>query len=256
MELVESAEQVEKQSTRERLDVVIHKRRPDLSRSLIQSWIRNGLVSIAGKIITKPGLLVDQAVAFTLQLDQPEYVSRSGAKLNQALNHFQLDVTGLTVLDIGLSTGGFTDCLLQHNAAKVFGVDVGTGQVHSKIAADSRVVVMEKTDIRDCLGKIEPVDFITIDVSFISVVKIIDVVSRLLKSQGKMVILIKPQFETVQKAIARGGIVKNNVARKEICQNVITAIEHAGFKLQGCIESLTIGGDGNIEFLASFSKGK
>ena len=256
LEPMEQLETVEKQSTRERLDVVIHKRRPDLSRSLIQSWIKTGLVAISGKVITKPGQLVDQAVAFTLQLDQPEYVSRSGAKLHQALQQFELDVTGLTVLDVGLSTGGFTDCLLQHNAAKVFGVDVGTGQVHAKIAADSRVVVMEKTDIRDCLGKIEPVDFITIDVSFISVVKIIDVVSRLLKPAGKIVILIKPQFETVQKAIARGGIVKNNVARKEICQNVIAGIEHAGFKLQGCIESLTIGGDGNVEFLACFSKGK
>jgi len=176
VELVESAEIVEvteKQSTRERLDLVIHKRRPDLSRSLIQSWIKSGLVSIAGKVITKSGQLVDKTVDFTLQLDQPEYVSRSGAKLHQALQHFELDVAGLTVLDVGLSTGGFTDCLLQHNAAKIFGVDVGTGQVHAKIAADSRVVVMEKTDIRDCLGKIEPVDFITIDVSFISVVKIL-----------------------------------------------------------------------------------
>ena len=256
MEQLETVETSETQSTRERLDVVIHKRRPDLSRSLIQSWIKNGLVSIAGKVITKSGQLVDRDVAFALQLDQPEYVSRSGAKLHQALQHFELDVTGLTVLDVGLSTGGFTDCLLQHNAAKVFGVDVGTGQVHAKIATDSRVVVMEKTDIRDCLGKVEPVDFITIDVSFISVVKIIDVIFRLLKPQGKVVILIKPQFETVKKAIARGGIVKNNVARKEICHNVITAIEHAGFTLQGCIESLTVGGDGNVEFLASFTKGK
>jgi len=245
---------VENQQNKERLDVVIHKQRPDLSRSLIQVWIKSGFVAIADKIITKPGLLVDQDVAFTLHLDQPEFVSRSGAKLNQALHHFKLDVTGLTVLDVGLSTGGFTDCLLQHNVAKVFGVDVGTGQVHPKIAADKRVIVMEKTDIRDCLNKIEPVDFITIDVSFISVTKIIDVIAQLLKPQGKIVILIKPQFETVKKSIARGGIVKNNVARKEICQNVITAIEHTGFVLQGCVESLIVGGDGNIEFLAYFSK--
>lgn len=249
-------ELVEKQSTRERLDVVIHKQRPDLSRSLIQSWIKNGMVTIAGKVITRPGQLVDQAVAYTLQLDQPEYVSRSGAKLNQALQEFQIDVIGLTALDVGLSTGGFTDCLLQHNAAKVFGVDVGTGQVHAKIAADSRVVVMEKTDIRDCLGKIEPVDFIAIDVSFISVVKIIDVVAQLLKPQGKVVVLIKPQFETVKKSLARGGIVKNNVLRKQISQDVIAGIEHAGFKLIGCVESITIGGDGNIEYLACFSRGK
>lgn len=249
-------ELLENQVSRERLDVVIHKQRPDLSRSLIQSWIKNGMVTIAGKVIIKPGQLVDQAVAFTLQLDQPEYVSRSGAKLNQALQAFNVDVAGLTALDVGLSTGGFTDCLLQHHAAKVFGVDVGTKQVHPKIAADSRVVVMEQTDIRNCLGKIDPVDFIAIDVSFISVVKIIDVVAQLLKAEGKLIILIKPQFETVKKSLARGGIVKNTVLRKQILQDVIAAIEHAGFKLQGCVESLTIGGDGNVEYLVCFSKGK
>lgn len=249
-------ETVEKQVTRERLDVVIHKRRPDLSRSLIQSWIKSGLVMVANKVITKPGQLVEQDVAFVLQLDQPEYVSRSGAKLHQALQEFAIDVTGLTALDVGLSTGGFTDCLLQHNAAKVFGVDVGTGQVHAKIAADSRVVVMEKTDIRNCLGKIAPVDFISVDVSFISVIKFIDILAQLLKPAGKMVVLIKPQFETERKSIARGGIVKNNVVRKEISQSVIAAIQHAGFKLIGCVESMTIGGDGNVEFLAAFSRGK
>jgi len=242
------------QATRKRLDLVIHDRRPDLSRSLIQAWIKDGFVTIAGKVITKPGLLVDLDVVFTLKLDQPEYVSRSGAKLNQALQEFEVDVTGLTALDVGLSTGGFTDCLLQHNVAKVFGVDVGTDQVHEKIAGDSRVVVMEKTDIRNCLGKIEPVDFISVDVSFISVTKFIDVLAQLLKPAGKMIILIKPQFETERKTIARGGIVKNNVARKEISKKVITAIEHSGFKLLGCVESMTIGGDGNIEYLACFSR--
>jgi len=245
---------VQKQLDRERLDLVIHKRRPDLSRSLIQSWIKDGFVMIDGKIIKKAGQLVDQDVAFTLHLDQPEYVSRSGAKLNQALVEFKINVAGLTALDVGLSTGGFTDCLLQHNAARVFGVDVGTGQVHPKIASDSRVTVMERTDIRDCIGKFEPVDFIAIDVSFISVVKIIDVVAQLLKKDGRMVILVKPQFETVKKSLARGGIVKNAVLRKQIVQDVIMGIEHAGFVLQGSVESLTVGGDGNLEYLVYFTK--
>ena len=108
MELLKKAE------THKRLDVVIHERRPDLSRSLIQSWIQQGFVMIAGKIVTKNGMLVAPDVEFTLQLEQPEYVSRSGAKLKQALQEFFIDVTGLTALDVGLSTGGFTDCLLQH----------------------------------------------------------------------------------------------------------------------------------------------
>ncbi len=247
-------ELLKKSETHKRLDVVIHERRPDLSRSLIQSWIQQGFVMIAGKVITKNGMLVEPDVEFTLHLEQPEYVSRSGAKLKQALQEFSIDVTGLTALDVGLSTGGFTDCLLQQGIGKVFGVDVGTAQVHPKVAADSRVVVMEQTDIRNCLGTITPVDFVCVDVSFISVTKIIDVVMRLLKPAGKVVILIKPQFETVKKSLARGGIVKNSVLRKQILQDVTTAVEHVGLSLQGCVESITIGGDGNVEYLAYFIK--
>ncbi len=243
-----------KLQTHKRLDVVIHERRPDLSRSLIQSWIKQGFVSIAGKVVTKNGLLVEPDVEFELQIEQPEYVSRSGAKLKQALQEFSIDVTGLTALDVGLSTGGFTDCLLQQGIGKVFGVDVGTAQVHDKVSSDSRVTVMEQTDIRNCLGLIEPVDFISIDVSFISVTKIIDVVVRLLKPSGQVVILIKPQFETIKKSLARGGIVKNTVLRKQIMQDVIIAIERAGLVLQGSVESITIGGDGNVEYLAYFTK--
>jgi len=242
--------------TRKRLDVVIHTRRPDLSRSLIQSWIKQGFVMIDGKVVKKNGMLVYPNVEFTLEMDQPEYVSRSGAKLKQALQEFEIDVTGLTAIDVGLSTGGFTDRLLQHGIAKVFGVDVGTGQVHKKVSEDSRVVVMEQTDIRDCLGKIEQVDFICIDVSFISVTKIIEVIVRLLKPDGKVVILIKPQFETEKKSLARGGIVKNTVLRKQIMKDVVASIEHAGLPLQKSIECLTIGGDGNVEYLACFAKTK
>ena len=113
---------------------------------------------------------------------------------------------------------------------------------------------MEKTDIRNCLGTITPVDFVCVDVSFISVTKIIDVVVRLLKPDGKVVILIKPQFETIKKSLARGGIVKNAVLRKQIMHDVTAAIEHVGLSLQGCVESITIGGDGNIEYLAYFTK--
>ena len=113
---------------------------------------------------------------------------------------------------------------------------------------------MEQTDIRTCLGKLSPVDIACVDVSFISVTKIIDVVVRLVKQHGQVVILIKPQFETVKKSLARGGIVKNAVLRKQIMQDVIAAIEHVGLSLQGCVQSVTIGGDGNVEYLAYFIK--
>jgi 23S rRNA (cytidine1920-2'-O)/16S rRNA (cytidine1409-2'-O)-methyltransferase len=244
----------ENKAEKKRLDVLIHDQRPDLSRSLIQAWIKQGLVTVAGKVATKPGMHVDEGTQFSLQLDQPEFVSRSGAKLAQALQHFAIDVQGLTALDVGLSTGGFTDCLLQHGVAKVFGVDVGTAQVHPKIAQDSRVVVMEQTDIRNCFGKIAPVDFVCVDVSFISVTKIIDVIITLLKPAGTMVILLKPQFETSSKLISRGGIVKHVALRKQIVQDVLAALEHAGLTLEGSVESLTVGGDGNVEYLVYLRK--
>lgn len=242
------------QNNRKRLDVLIHERRPDLSRSLIQSWIKDGQVKVAGKIITRPGLLVEVDIDFILQQDQPKYVSRSGAKLEQGLRHFALDITGLTVLDVGLSTGGFTDCLLQHSAAKVIGVDVGTKQVHPKIAQDSRVTVLEQTDIRDCIGKVPQVDMIVVDVSFISVTKFADVLRQLLKPTGKLIVLIKPQFEGNPDDLARGGIVKNIANRQRIIQDVITKLLLHKFELEGCVESLTIGGDGNVESLAYFVK--
>ncbi|MBP6869818.1 TlyA family RNA methyltransferase [Candidatus Babeliales bacterium] len=245
---------MELQNNRKRLDVVIHDRRPDLSRSLIQSWIKSGFVSIAGKVVTRPGALVEEDVEFILQHQEPKFVSRSGAKLEQGLLDFKIDVTGLTVLDIGLSTGGFTDCLLQYGAAKVFGVDVGTGQVHPKIAQDSRVVVMEKTDVRNCVGKVPVVDMIVVDVSFISVTKFVDVLRQLLQPGGKLVVLIKPQFEGNPDDLARGGIVKNVATRQRIVQDVVTSLESYKFELQSCEESATVGGDGNVESLGYFIK--
>lgn len=245
---------MELQNNRKRLDVVIHERRPDLSRSLIQSWIKDGQVSIAGKIITRPGVLVEADIDFVLQQDQPKYVSRSGAKLEQGLSDFALDVTGLTVLDVGLSTGGFTDCLLQHGAVKVIGVDVGTKQVHSKIAQDSRVTVLEQTDIRDCISKVAQVDMIVVDVSFISVTKFADVLRQLLKPKGKLIVLIKPQFEGSPDDLARGGIVKNIATRERIVQDVIASLLSYKFELQASTQSSTIGGDGNVESLAYFVK--
>lgn len=242
------------QNNRKRLDVLIHERRPDLSRSLIQSWIKDGQVKVAGKIVTRPGFLVEIDIDFVLQQDQPKYVSRSGAKLEQALRQFSFDVTGLTVLDVGLSTGGFTDCLLQHGAVKVIGVDVGTKQVHPKIAQDSRVTVLEQTDIRDCIGKVPQVDMIVVDVSFISVTKFADVLRQLLKPTGKLIVLIKPQFEGNPDDLARGGIVKNIATRQRIIQDVIAKLLLHKFELQGCVESLTVGGDGNVESLAYFVK--
>ena len=243
------------QKNKKRIDLLIQEQRPDLSRSLIQAWIKQGLVSVAGSVVSKPAMLVDEDVVITLQRQKPQYVSRSGAKLEQALQEFQIDVTGLVALDVGLSTGGFTDCLLQHGIAQVFGVDVGTGQVHPTIAANEKVVVMEQTDIRDCVGKVPPVDIIVVDVSFISVTKFTAILAKLLKPAGALIILIKPQFEGEPADLARGGIVKNDATRNRIVQHVLDTLQHHGFVLQNSIECTTVGGDGNIEYLAYCTKG-
>ncbi len=239
---------------KKRLDCFVKEQRTHLSRSCIQESIKKGLVVVNHKVVTKPGFLVSDADDVQIHCETPLYVSRSGFKLEQALQEFKIDVTGLVALDVGLSTGGFTDCLVQHGAAKIYGVDVGTGQVHQKIAQDSRVVVMEKTDIRDCIGKFSDVDLVVVDVSFISVLKIMSVITTFLSSDRKLIILIKPQFETEQKMIARGGIVKDDDLRDAIKNNVVAQIVQQGFMLQKVVASSTIGTDGNIEYLAYFIK--
>ncbi len=242
------------QHTKQRLDHLIAQMRPDVSRSLIQSWIAEGKITVDGKVVTKSSMQLYPDVKIEFTADGPEFVSRSGAKLHQALRHFAIDVTGMTALDVGLSTGGFTDCLLQAGAAKVFGVDVGTGQVHPKIAADSRVVVMEQTDVRKVHDAIGVVDFVCIDVSFISVTKIIDAVARHLQPGGHLVVLIKPQFEAGPKAVNRQGVIKDAMLRDQIVEKVVAALVHTGFSLQGLIKSFILGGDGNTEYLAYYRK--
>ncbi len=239
---------------KKRLDLFVQEQRPHVSRSSIQEIIKKGYVSVGGLIITKPGFFVNENDAVIIACEDPAYVSRSGFKLEQALQEFQIDVTGLVALDVGLSTGGFTDCLLQHGIQKVYGVDVGTDQVHQEIAQNARVVVMEKTDIRNCIGKIPVVDLVVVDVSFISVLKIMSAVSSFLSAGGKLIILIKPQFETEQKMIARGGIVKDTQLRDAIKDRVVEQIAMQGFAVQGVVASATVGGDGNIEYLAYFIK--
>jgi 23S rRNA (cytidine1920-2'-O)/16S rRNA (cytidine1409-2'-O)-methyltransferase len=161
----------------------------------------------------------------------------------------------MVCLDAGLSTGGFTDCLLQEGARKVYGVDVGYGQVHEKIRNDPRVIVMEKTNLRYVEGLPELVDIVTLDVSFISVLKIIERVKSLLKHQGKLIVLIKPQFEAGKQDIGRGGIVKDADVHERVTKSVIEGIVKEGFSFQGIIESPILGAEGNKEFLAYFILG-
>lgn len=237
---------------KERLDKRVQDTYPHLSRTHIQSLIMQGKVSVDGQVVTKAGNPTAPDAVITVQNEQPPYVCRAGVKLAQALDHFVLDPTGLVVLDAGLSTGGFTDCLLQRGAQKVYGVDVGYGQVHEKVARDPRVCVMERTNLRNLTELPELVDLVTLDLSFISLTKIIPVIQQLLKPHGACVALIKPQFEARKEQVGRGGIIKDAAVHQEVIERVTQAFKEAGFTCKGVIESPITGASGNIEFLGYF----
>ena len=239
---------------KKRLDELVHEQAPHYSKRQIQSWIMQGNVTVDGKIITKPGMQIVPGTPILLIVEEPKYVSRAGFKLEKALDHFHLDLHDLVALDAGLSTGGFTDALLQRGVRKVYGVDVGYGQVHEKIKADPRVVVRERTNLRELFDVGEPIDLITLDLSFISVLKVMDAVKRLLKQNGKLIVLIKPQFEAERHEVGKGGIIKDALLHQKIVDHVTSGIIAHGFSLQGVIESPIAGADGNKEFLAYFKR--
>ena len=240
-----------------RLDQLIIERYPHYSRKQIQSWIMQGKVTVNEVRIDKPGSQVSHDALIVLNVQEPKFVSRAGYKLEKALEHFKIDVNGYVVLDAGLSTGGFTDCLLQHGAEQVIGIDVGYGQVHEKIAHDQRVRVLERTNLRhitqDTIGLL--VDMVTLDLSFISLLKVIDAVDAVLKPEGLLITLIKPQFEAGKEQVGRGGIIKNELVHQEVITKVTQGIMASGYRFMGVIESPILGTEGNKEFLALFKKG-
>lgn len=241
---------------KKRLDLLIAERYPQYSRQQIQSWIMQGKVRIDGLAVVKPGSQIAQDKAIELDIAHPKYVSRAGFKLEKALEYFKIDVAGLTVLDAGLSTGGFTDCLLQAGAAKIYGVDVGYGQVHEKISNDPRVVVHERTNLRLITQPFngQLVDLVTLDLSFISILKVMDAVVTVLKPGGQLITLIKPQFESRKEQVSRGGIVKDPAVHQEVIKRVTDGVCAYGFSLIGVTDSPILGADGNKEFLAFFIK--
>lgn len=227
---------------------------PGVSRTQVINLIKQGQVRVHEIVVTKPGQLFWPDAKIICEVSSPPYVSRAGLKLAQALVSFKLDVTGKVVLDAGLSTGGFTDCLLQHGVSQVYGVDVGTNQAHPKISSDGRVQILEQTNLRYLEKLPELVDLVTLDLSFISLLKVITNIPKFLKPTGELVVLIKPQFEVGAAKIGTGGIVKDLKARDLAVQNVIAGIVQAGFVFQALIDSPILGGDGNCEYLAYFKK--
>lgn len=240
---------------KQRLDTLVQQQYPHLSRNQIQSFIMQGLVLVDGKPCTKVGTTFNTSIHLTLLLDRPKYVSRAGFKLEAALDHFKIDVTGLVAMDAGISTGGFTDCLLQRGIKQVYGIDVGYGEVHESLRSDLRVTLLERTNLRHLENLPELIDLATLDLSFISVLKVLPAVSKLLKEQGSVIVLIKPQFEAERHEIARGGVVKDDAVHARVCKQVQQGFEIAGFTCHGIIESPLAGAtSGNKEFLGWFSK--
>lgn len=241
-------------ANKKRLDVLVHEQFPQYSRQQIQSWIMQDKVHVEGRVVNKAGMQIDEDAAITLDAQEPKFVGRAGFKLEKALDYFGVDVTGLVVLDAGLSTGGFTDCLLQRGAKKVYGVDVGYGQVHEKIRGDARVVVMERTNLRELATVGELVDLVTLDLSFISILKVMDAVCAVLKPHGQLITLIKPQFEAERHNVGRGGIVRDPAIHQAVIERVTQGIMAHGFELVGTTESPIQGATGNTEFLAYFKR--
>lgn len=239
---------------KKRLDHCMQERFTQLSRNQIQSFIMQGKVKVDGMVITKAGQLIDPLLEIILEQDQPKYVCRAGFKLEKALEHFGIDVAGKVIMDAGLSTGGFTDCLLQYGAKRIYGVDVGYGQVHEKIKNNPQVNVMERTNLRYVKDLGELVDIVTLDLSFISVLKVMDAVKAVLKPSGFLIVLIKPQFEAQKGQVGKGGIIRNDAIHQEVIEKVVAGIVQEGFALCGVTDSPITGTSGNKEFLAFFER--
>lgn len=225
------------------------------SRNVAQQLIKDGIVYINGNKADKASLSVSGEDVIEIRGELPKFVGRGGYKLEAALNRFDIALEGMVCVDVGASTGGFTDCMLQNGASLVYAVDVGTNQLDSTLRADSRVVSLENTDIRAARNFIkEKADFIGADVSFISLKLVLPEIRELLKEQGQAVVLIKPQFEVGKKGLGKNGIVKKPALREKTVEDIKSFAAALGFKVLGVVQSPITGGDGNIEYLMYLSE--
>ena len=236
-----------------RLDVLLVERGLAESRAKAQAMIMAGQVRVAGQTTLKPATAISADSVLTVD-SGPRFVSRGGEKLDAALAAFAIRVTGLTCADVGSSTGGFTDCLLQRGAAKVYAIDVGKGILHWKLRNDPRVVIMEETNARFVESLPEKIDFVTIDASFISLKILLPVVKRWNREEGirgqGIVALIKPQFEAGKKDVSRGdGVIRDPVIHRQVLNDVLVYAQQEGFGIQGLMRSPLLGPKGNTEFL-------
>lgn len=241
---------------KERLDVLLLKRNLVESREKAKAIIMSGNVFVNGQREDKAGSTFADTVEIEVKGAPQKYVSRGGFKLEKAVEHYGVSLEGKTCMDVGSSTGGFTDCMLQNGAVKVYAVDVGTNQLAWKLRQDERVISMEKTNIK----YVEPdqipddIDFISIDVAFISLTKVLIPVRNLLKDSGEVVCLIKPQFEAGREKVGKKGVVRDPEVHKEVIEHVISYAVGIGFHVLNLDYSPIKGPEGNIEYLLHIQK--
>ncbi|XP_028070111.1 uncharacterized protein LOC114272571 [Camellia sinensis] len=245
---------VQLKKKKKRLDEICLERFQQYSRTFIQSWILQGKVFVDGKLVNKAGTPVSDEAVVEIMAEVPKYVCRAGYKLEAAIEQLSVDVTGKVALDSGLSTGGFTDCLLQYGASFVYGVDVGYGQVADKIRRDERVSVVERTNLRYLPGLPQKVDLVTLDLSFISILLVMPAVVNVMKEEATLVTLVKPQFEARRSQVGKGGIIRDPLVHQEVREKIINGVGNYGFSCKGWIESPLKGAEGNTEFLVCFAR--
>lgn len=238
-------------ANKQRLDRLLVERGLCDSRTRAQALILAGEVVVGDHAVNKPGTLVDADAPLRLKSDPNPYVSRGGLKLRAALEHFAFDVTGLVCMDVGASTGGFTDCLLQAGAARVYAIDVGYGQLAWKLANDARVVVLDRQNIRELRREQipEPIDVVVADCSFISLTKVLPHLPPFLRAGASVIALVKPQFEVGREHVGKGGIVRDEQLREAARVQVEAHARTLGFVVGGHVESPIAGREGNREWL-------
>lgn len=243
-------------SEKQRLDVYLTEHNMVPSREKAKAVIMSGIVYINNQKADKAGMIVPPDAVVEVRGNTMKYVSRGGLKLEKAMAQFDLSLDGMTCMDIGASTGGFTDCMLQNGAVKVYSVDVGYGQLAWQLRTDPRVINMERTNIRYIeKEKIDSLDFASIDVSFISLTLVLPVAYDLLKTGGRIVCLIKPQFEAGREKVGKKGVVRDKAVHKEVIDKVIDFCKNNDLAVKGLTFSPIRGPEGNIEYLLMLEKG-
>lgn len=240
---------------KQRLDIVLHQRGLAPSREKARAMIMAGEIQVEGRVVDKPGTRVDSEIELTVKA-KPRFVSRGGDKLEAALKAFPITVTDRICADVGASTGGFTDCLLQYSAARVYAIDVGYGQLDYTLRVNPRVIPIERTNARYLQQLDEPVSLCVVDASFISLKLLLPAICGWFTPQADLITLIKPQFEAGRKDVGKGGVVKNSAVHGRVLHEILSYAPTIQLTPRGLIQSPLKGPAGNTEFLAWFSWGQ